>query len=77
MARRGGYYREVREFRVQKEYVENNNECPFAKCDVICKNDKGLAIHIGKMHKKPPEPPKQDINMNIFVNNFGELNLKK
>ena len=72
MASGGGYYREVREVRVRKEYMGNNNVCPFAKCDAICKNDKGLAIHIGKMHQKPPKP---DAKVNYLVNNFGQLNL--
>lgn len=75
MASGGGYYREVREVRVRKEYMGNNKNCPFAKCDAICKNDKGLAIHIGKMHQKAPKPPKPDANVNYLVNNFGQLNL--
>ena len=77
MARRGGYYREVREVRevrVQKDYVENI-KCPHCGC--ICKNQQGLAIHIGKMHKARPEPPKQDVNVNVIqiVNIFERCNL--
>ena len=74
MARRGGYYREIREVRVQKDYVENI-KCPHCGC--ICKNQQGLAIHIGKMHKARPEPPKQEVNVNVvqIVNIFERCNL--
>ena len=72
MARRGEYYREFREVRVQKDYVENI-KCPHCGCR--CKNQQGLAIHIGKMHKTRPEPPKQDVNVNVVVNIFAQFNL--
>ena len=42
-----------------------------------CKNQQGLAIHIGRMHKARPEPPKQDVNVNVIqiVNIFERCNL--